>query len=316
MSIRQKIFLSSVVVVFLMFIALASFFFFHRVAIVEYKTISENLILENELAQKVNVLVESYNAIVIAPSSQERKETYKANYEDIARIIRTLDEAVESEDSKVAYAGLRRIVLLLLEDCQNGITALESGDTTVALEYYNDAQHKLGFVLSNTTSFLLTEIQHLHEVQERIEKRYSQQLWATALWTLLLVFGAVLYALIFARRITSPVNMLSHISAKVSEGNFNQQIPQELLSRSDEVGGFARSFHVMLEKLNHKINQVETANETILKTQEDLTVRNQELEKFNRMVVGRELKMIELKERIATLEEKLKDCDQAKLKSE
>ena len=147
----------------------------------------------------------------------------------------------------------------------------------------------------------------MHEVQERTEKRYAQQLFVVSVWTLLLVGGALLYALIFARRITSPINMLSRVSAKVAEGDLNQQIPKNLLQRGDEVGSFAHSFSLMLENLNHKIKQVETANETILLTQKDLETRNEELEKFNRMVIGRELKMIELKERIATLEQKLKD---------
>ena len=308
MSIRQKIFLSSVAVVFLMFITLSSFFIFHRISINEYKKISDNLILENELSQRVHVLVESYNAIVIAPSSQERKNTYNLQYEEITDILNELDIAIENQDSKVAYEGLRHLILLVLEDCQNGIRALEEGDTATALDFYNDAQHKLGFVLSNTTSFLLTEIQHLHEVQTLTEQRYTQQLFVVSLWTVLLVFGALLYALIFARRITSPINVLSEISAKVSEGDFNQHIPKKLMARSDEVGSFAHSFTLMLEKLNHKIEQVETANETILSTQKDLETRNEELEKFNRMVIGRELKMVELKENIAALERKLKDC--------
>lgn len=42
------------------------------------------------------------------------------------------------------------------------------------------------------------------------------------------------------------------------------------------------------------------------KTEEELKRRNEELEKFQKIVVGRELKIIELKEKVKELEEKLK----------
>jgi methyl-accepting chemotaxis protein len=94
---------------------------------------------------------------------------------------------------------------------------------------------------------------------------------------------------------------------KVSAGNYSQRISEDLLGRNDEVGTLGNSFNAMLDALNDKINQVEKAHATILATQKDVEHRNAELEKFNAMVIGRELKMIELKEKITRLEREISE---------
>lgn len=286
-----------------MAVSLVSFFLFHRTALLEYKQLSDNLILENLLSQRVDTLVETYNAVVIAPGSSERKDTYQSNRNEILTVFQTLDTSVQSKESKTAYSGLKRIILSIVEDCDNGMAALNSGDPTTALNYYNDALYKQGFVTDNTTAFLLMEIEHLHEIRSKTEARYAQQLWVIGVWTVVLVFIAVLYSFIFARRITSPIKILSSISRKVARGDLQQQMSKELLDRRDEVGSLSRSFGAMLENLNAKITQVETANKTILETKQNLEERNEELERFNHMVIGRELKMVALKEENARLKE-------------
>lgn len=279
MSIRQKILYSFVVVILLLVVSLVSVFFFHNASIKEYKKVSNNLIVENTLSVSVSTLIELYNAAIIAPGSTERITAYENVKKEVLNALSTLDTAIENEDSRVAFLGVKKIVLGIVDDSDKGLKEVQQGNITVGLAIYNDALYKKAFVAENTTSLILTEIKHLHEIQSTIENKYDEQLSIILLWVTAIVFTTTLYALLFARRITSPIKVLSISSEKVSKGNYSLRIQNELLARKDEVGILARSFNNMLEKLNLKINQVETGNNMIMETKKHLEERNEELER-------------------------------------
>ena len=106
MSIRSKIFLSFLVVVVLMLASLGSVFFFHLGSLVEYKKVSDNLVHENELSQKTIALVETYNAVMLAPSSNERKSTYRSLKDDINGIHRKRSVSAHSRYVVARYASI------------------------------------------------------------------------------------------------------------------------------------------------------------------------------------------------------------------
>ena len=307
MSIRSKIFLSFLVVVVLMLASLASVFFFHLGSLVEYKKVSDNLVHENELSQKTIALVETYNAVMLAPSSNERKSTYRSLKDDINGILDDLEDSIESEDSKVIFEGLSKIVREILADTDAGLTELERNNVQSASERYSSAIYKRGFVEEVATALVLAEVKYLQDIQGDIERRYQQQLLLMIVWVGVVLGIVLTYSIIFARRITAPISVLSLASQAVSNGEYEHRIEHDLVERTDEVGLLARSFNLMLETLNIKIRQVESANSTIMKTKKDLEQRNAELERFNRMVVNRELKMVSLKEENERLKAQLQD---------
>jgi len=307
MNIRQKILFSLIGIILLMFLALGSIFVFHTVSVREYRAVSNNLILENQLSEKIIDLVDIYNSLVIAPSSSERLAAYREARNAIEEIFAELDASLLNPDSRVAFNGLRRICESILADTDAGLSHLQYGNTREALDLYNDALYKRGFVTENTTSLLLTEIRHLNEIQAQIERHYNEQLFAVGLWIFILLSGASIYSFVFARRITSPIKTLSKASKKVSEGDYTFHISDEITSRKDEVGLLARTFNSMIENLNQKITQVKKANEAALIAKNHLEDRNAELERFNKIVIGREVKMVELKRQVQTLEERIKE---------
>jgi methyl-accepting chemotaxis protein len=124
------------------------------------------------------------------------------------------------------------------------------------------------------------------------------------------VFGSAI-AYFFALFISRPINALEKNSTIAASGNLNIEFGRELLQSSGEVGSLARSFNIMLVNLRNKIAETEESrralimsNEQLLKAKQDVEGKNIELEKFNKMAVGRELKMVELKARIRDLEGK------------
>lgn len=312
MSISQKILYSFIIVITLLVISLVSVFVFHSSSLQEYKQISENLILENTLAVSVSRYIESYNAAIIAPGSPERIASYAKDRDAILAIFAELDHRIQNPDSKVAYQGLKKIIITVIESSDSGLQEVINGNVTSGLNTYNEALRRRSFVSENATSLILTEINHLNEIQESIERKYNQQLLVIVTWVISIILTTTLYSLLFARRITQPIKILSRATRKVSAGDYSFRISQDLLKRPDEVGLLAGSFNTMLGNLNEKITQVELAHETILETKKDLEHRNSELERFNQMIIGRELKMIELKKVIESQEAKIHELESKK----
>lgn len=71
------------------------------------------------------------------------------------------------------------------------------------------------------------------------------------------------------------------------------------------MGEVASLFNRLAQALTRSNMELKETLAKQLKTEEALEVRAVELEKFNRLMVGRELKMVELKKEIAELKEKL-----------
>jgi nitrogen fixation/metabolism regulation signal transduction histidine kinase len=307
MNIRQKIIGSFILVIFLLLLSLGSVLIFHISSINDYKKISNTLTLEERLTNDTSELMEAFNAVAVAPTNESRIATYTAKRDSILSTFKELDADITDSDSVVAYQGLKNIILSILQDLESGRAALSNGDIVGSSQYYSDAVSKKAFVEANVTELLVKELEHLNNIKTQIEEKYKEQLLTVLLWLVATVFLSLLYALFFGRMITSPIEVLSVAAKKVKEGNYSFQISEDLLRRSDEVGNLANSFSLMLEALNNKIEQVEMGNAVILETKRHLEERNKDLEKFNHMVIKRELRMVELKNKIASLEEELRE---------
>lgn len=304
MSIRQKIVLSFLGVIVLLMMSLGSVFLFHATSLKEYKNISNTLMLENTLTGDVAVLMEVYSELLVAPTSESRSVAYLDQRDKILQTFEELD-AIVHQDSWVTYRGLKNSILSVIADLDKGRELLMLGDVVGASGYYEEAIDKRPHVESNATSLVLKELQHLDSVKATIEYKYKEQLFVVIMWIIATILTTLLYALIFARRITTPIKILSATSQKVAGGDYSLRIPKYLLDSNDEVGRLANVFNMMLITINAKITEVETGNKIVMETKHHLEERNEELEKFNKMVIGRELKMVELKNRVKTLEDEL-----------
>ena len=102
-----------------------------------------------------------------------------------------------------------------------------------------------------------------------------------------------------------PIKRFTEITNEIAEGNLDKQVD---IKSKDEIGNLASSFNRMtyeLKKSRKEIEKYSRGLESKVKDRtKELQSKNEELAKFNKLAVGRELKMIELKKRIKQLEEK------------
>jgi HAMP domain-containing protein len=129
----------------------------------------------------------------------------------------------------------------------------------------------------------------------------SAILWASC--GILILTGVM--AFLLSSRITAPITDLMDAVNKISDGDLDVKIK---VKSKNEIGELASNFTQMMAELKKSRKDLEKINDElerkVHKRTEELRTKISQLERFNRIVVGRELKMIELKKKISELEDK------------
>ncbi len=133
--------------------------------------------------------------------------------------------------------------------------------------------------------------------------------------TLLGLIIATCVCVLISRSITRPIQKLAEAVKRVSNGQFGVQLT---VDREDEIGVLTDSFNRMTEQLQNKTTSIDRLNreikqrsnveESLLAAKQqaeavtfELEKSNLDLERFNRAMLGREKRILELKEEINAL---------------
>jgi len=113
----------------------------------------------------------------------------------------------------------------------------------------------------------------------------------------------ILTGVFFASSITKPIKKLKKFAQKITEGNFKEATVD--INSNNEFFDLANCFNTMAGDLDSSRQKLEESNKELENRVEsrtkELQEKNEELEKFNKIAVDREMKMVELKEKIKTL---------------
>jgi methyl-accepting chemotaxis protein len=140
-----------------------------------------------------------------------------------------------------------------------------------------------------------------HTLQERMKQVY-QQIVVTV--TPLIIFSVIL-SIPFAVAIVNPIKALTQATEKIRKGNLDVKIK---VGTTDEIGQLASSFNLMAEELKKSRGEIEKYNRTlegkIADRTQELKQKIEDLERLQHMMIGRELKMVELKKELQDLKKK------------
>ncbi|KKR48582.1 MAG: diguanylate cyclase [Candidatus Magasanikbacteria bacterium GW2011_GWC2_40_17] len=121
--------------------------------------------------------------------------------------------------------------------------------------------------------------------------------------------SVLIISLLFSRWLINPLLYLSRVAQKLSQSDFDEVIfVASRYNRKDEMGFLIKVFNEMVVKLKESYEnleqKVEDRTKDLKRTRENLEQELEEVERLNKILSGRELKMIELKKKIEELEGK------------
>jgi len=132
---------------------------------------------------------------------------------------------------------------------------------------------------------------------------------ATTVLKAILFFSFIAIVMIFiiswllSRTISAPILELAEMTNKISQGNLDIKFNKKLTSTPGEIGVLAKGFASMttnLHELYHNLeNKVKERTKKLEKSEKELKATLADAERLNKLMVGRELDMVKLKEELA-----------------
>ena len=95
-----------------------------------------------------------------------------------------------------------------------------------------------------------------------------------------------------------PLINIADAAREVTRGNLDARAP---VKTKDEIGGLAKTFNQMLDGIHQSNEKLSESNQKMSESARVLHEKVAELERFKKLMVGRELKMVEMKKKIKEL---------------
>jgi len=230
------------------------------------------------------------------------KTRYNENVGNLDEVIKQA-QVTGGEIEKEFFVTVDTANTALVEMEEDAMASVDAGDKTKAVailesqaysdqkkiyqagldEYLNFRGGSTRETFTNSFSLLSGPINSIHE-------QINSDLW---IFTVAVFFGfaiSLILGWLFSLVITKSISKLTKASEKIADGNLDENVD---IKTNDEVGELGRSFNKMIKNLRESHEDIE----------QKVAERTAELGKLNKFMVGRELKMAELKKEIAQLKD-------------
>ncbi len=233
-----------------------------------------------------NLRFEKLESILMAtPELGKTGETYLVNRFNF--II------VSSKSEETASSLGRKVSSDVIQNCLNGYSGSGIYENYLGMKVIGKYKW-----VEKRNFCLISEID-LDEAFQPVNKLKHKMIFINVAVVILVI----LLGLIISKAITKPLLHLKSFAESVGRGNLNKRIN---LKTKDEIGDLANAFEDMVKELRNSRKKLEQHSEEleveVKKRTKELNRKIEELEKFRKFSIGRELKMIELKEKIKNLE--------------
>jgi hypothetical protein len=303
-SIKVKIITVLLSIILVMLFISLFFIFFQFKIIGSYTEVIDNMLLVREISKTLPVLIEDYNGLSKNIGNPERIRAYNLDRDKIESIFLKLDKTIVNEESRIIYKGLKNIVKDVLADCDKGIEDIRDGKITTYSFYYSEANRKSYYVEETTSHLLAKEIEFTEITHGKIQRTHKTSVILGLSLLIFITLSCIVFSIMFSNEIIMPLNNLLAVVEKIKSGSQNARSEN---NHDDEIGKLGVAFNEMIEKIVDSQAELKLERNNLEKSKKELEMKVDELEKFQKITINRELKMIELKKKMRDLEKGKKE---------
>lgn len=274
-SIKSKIIIAFSVIVFI-FASLLAFVFVVNYNLTNgYKAINNNIIFEQSLKDDVLSLIGiSYNSFNTNDYSQYYTQLYKVKTTEDKLDLIFNSSSVDIE-TKLAYRSLKNSLTTVLGNVEKTKADLVKNGGIVGIsKFYQDTLIQFEYVKKNIDNLLISETKNIAKTTISINSAQDFLTKLTSIIAILTVLLILFLILIFSNSITKPILYLYEVSKKITGGDLNVIIDENIKNKNNEMGHLASAFSLMILKLKEKIAAVDESSKKVLKSNSDLENSN------------------------------------------
>jgi nitrate/nitrite-specific signal transduction histidine kinase len=300
-TVKSKIIFISIIVIFMIIVAnvITSSLIFSK----EYSLAlqSETVVIGQSLKFQLDRLLRLGIALEEITGFEEQCQEIVNRYEEISHALVTDANGkilFHNDPSQQGKTIDDDYVLEEIKECRQAVLSHPEGTQKyfdVIIPVYNKNEECIGAVV-------------LGFPEEVISNKVMKLIIFSAGTSLIFfILGLLLMILALSQWVSKPLDKLVSIIDYIRE---KKDLSKKVdIETKDELGNLASAFNEMIEDLKKSKKELENYSKTLEKKvkerTKELESKNEELKEFNKMAVGRELKMVELKKRIKELEKEL-----------
>jgi methyl-accepting chemotaxis protein len=269
----------------------------------QYEQVNSNIVEIQALSDEASGLTgDAYNGFQTNSYSKYDQRVIR-----VRAIEKNLDMRFgNNQVSLIAYRGVKNSLEAVTKNISEVRKQLQkSGDLDSLSTFYKENTTQYDYAAQSITDLTLAEDVNLAKVTQQMEKLKVLLIYLTIAIFILGTLIATVLAVVFSNRLIDPLVSLAFIAGKITSDNLVLSVEEKMIKRQDEIGSLFRAFESMLRQIREKIEKINESNAQLEKTKKIAEESLKDLENLNNLMVGRELKMIELKKEIALLKEEL-----------
>ncbi|MFZ2310774.1 MAG: ATP-binding protein [Patescibacteria group bacterium] len=251
-----------------------------RIILAKHEVLSDNMMAEYSLIEKSSALVASFDRLVKSPTDEKEINNFNLIYSDIKKVLPEIKSIIAYNESRIIFSRLENNLNDMFFDIEIGINDLNSDNYLEGIKRYEEASKKNEFVKENVNNLLLKELEYAKSLHNAVE---TVQLIIQIIVILLFgaaTIGCIWYAIIFSRKLVSPLIRLTKLAKVIEGGDSKSGVDTDLLKGEDEISSLANSFNNMVISLKNSIKQLREYNVEIKNSHNLVELEKNKLQQY------------------------------------
>ncbi|MCM3740786.1 histidine kinase [Oceanobacillus luteolus] len=250
-SIQKKILVLVIAVLFIMVIIWTSLTYYNQKMQYQYNNILERYLIMNEVTNESQQIVATLNNYIIDPTAANLDEINKSK----TKILSTKDEVMKfrNTDNNYVLTSYENLIDSLVEIMEQSVLARSEQQTEDYLNALSEASRISKYISEMTLTIIDKELNTYKRVYRSMINN-SEELLKLGIWLLpLITMLLLLFAHLFSKRITKPINELTQAAHELSLGRFDLEVE---VNSNDEISFLAKMFDKMRININNYLSEI------------------------------------------------------------